>query len=209
MPEKGVALMSRKQLIRIRWMVACFHGALFGLIVVVSLFTLPLQGDTSPIVVRSHILDELCPRLTSGAGAWNLRRKILNSVRHAASQYQVEPELIFAVIAAESRCSVTARSHAGAQGLMQLMPSTARYLGVDDPYAIVDNVRGGTKYLKTLLERFDGNRSLALAAYNAGPTTVRRYKNRIPPYRETKQYVKRVLAYYQLLRGESYSVQEV
>lgn len=106
----------------------------------------------------------------------------------------VPPALVKAVIAAESRFDSEAVSHAGAQGLMQLMPETARALGVDDPFRPDENVRGGTAYLRAMLDRY-GDFSRALAAYNAGPTAVDRHQG-VPPYRETRDYVRRVLNYY-------------
>jgi soluble lytic murein transglycosylase len=104
------------------------------------------------------------------------------------------PALVKAVIAAESRFDTAAVSRAGAQGLMQLMPETARKLGVDDPFRPDENVRGGARYLRAMLDRY-GDMARALAAYNAGPTAVDQYRG-VPPYRETRDYVKRVLTYY-------------
>ena len=104
------------------------------------------------------------------------------------------PALVKAVIAAESRFDTAAVSRAGAQGLMQLMPETARQLGVDDPFRPDENVRGGTRYLRAMLDRY-GDMVRALAAYNAGPTAVDQYRG-VPPYPETRDYVRRVLTYY-------------
>ena len=115
--------------------------------------------------------------------------------RHSADQ-SLDPKLVQAVIQVESGYNHRARSHKGAIGLMQLMPSTASQLRVDDPYDPDENVRGGTRYLRHLIDRFPGRLDLAVAAYNAGPGAVERY-NGIPPYRETRDYVKRVLALYQ------------
>jgi len=106
----------------------------------------------------------------------------------------VPPALVKAVIAAESMFDSEAVSHAGAQGLMQLMPDTARSLGVEDAFRPDENVRGGTEYLRAMLDRY-GDFSRALAAYNAGPRAVDRHQG-VPPYRETRDYVRRVLTYY-------------
>ena len=112
----------------------------------------------------------------------------------AARQQAVEPALVKAVIAAESNFDPYAVSKKGAQGLMQLMPQTAEALGVRDVFEPRENVGGGTRYLRLMLDRY-GDVSRALAAYNAGPTAVDRYRG-IPPYRETRDYVARVLTYY-------------
>ena len=98
------------------------------------------------------------------------------------------------IIKAESGFNPNAVSKAGASGLMQLMPGTARGLGVEDIFDVEQNIEGGAKYLRGMLDRFDGDKSLALAAYNAGPNAVKRYGG-IPPYQETQNYVKRVLSY--------------
>jgi soluble lytic murein transglycosylase-like protein len=117
-----------------------------------------------------------------------------------AREQRVQPALVKAVIAAESSFDPAAVSRKGAQGLMQLMPGTARELGVDDPLEPTDNVRGGTRYLRNMLDRY-GDLSRAIAAYNAGPTAVDRYGG-IPPYRETQDYVNRVLTYYRAYHGD-------
>jgi len=119
---------------------------------------------------------------------------IEQTVQKAAAKYNLPPELITAVIRAESNFEVSAVSSAGAQGLMQLMPATAKELGVKNPFDIEQNIDGGTKYLRKMLDRFGGNVRKALAAYNAGPGTVMKYNGRVP-YPETRQYVKRVMRF--------------
>jgi soluble lytic murein transglycosylase-like protein len=111
---------------------------------------------------------------------------------HAAAQ-GVRPDLVRAVIEQESNFNPRARSSKGAMGLMQLMPATAADLGVLDPFNALENIRGGIKYLRRLLNRYDNNEALALAAYNAGPAAVDRYGSQVPPYGETQEYVKRIL----------------
>jgi soluble lytic murein transglycosylase-like protein len=110
----------------------------------------------------------------------------------------VDPALIEAIVANESGFDPNATSTSGARGLMQLMPQTAASLGVRDSYDPSQNIRGGTKYLRALLERF-GDVELAVAAYNAGPAAVERYRG-VPPYAETRNYVRNVLARYQELK---------
>ena len=110
---------------------------------------------------------------------------------HARAQ-SLDPELVRAVVAVESSYDPAARSGKGAMGLMQLMPATARSLDVDDPYDPEENLRGGTVYLRRMLDRFGGDLELALAGYNAGPEAVDRYRG-LPPYPETHGYVDRVL----------------
>jgi soluble lytic murein transglycosylase-like protein len=124
------------------------------------------------------------------------RSRYAAQVHAAARETELEPALIHAVISAESGYNPSARSPAGAVGLMQLMPQTAARYQVKDSLDPAANIRGGTRYLRDLLKMFDNDLSLALAAYNAGEHAVIRHGNRIPPYRETARYVPRVLAYY-------------
>ena len=122
------------------------------------------------------------------------RAEIEHIVNVSAADYGVDPALVEAIIERESAFDSNATSGAGARGLMQLMPETAAGLGVTDSYDAAQNVAGGTRYLRTLLDRF-GNVELAIAAYNAGPDAVRRYGG-VPPYEETRNYVRNVMASY-------------
>lgn len=115
-------------------------------------------------------------------------------IERYAKQYQLSPALVSAVIAIESRYNPAAVSPKGARGAMQLMPATASRFGVRNPHDPAQNIEAGVRYLKVLLERYNGNIPLALAAYNAGEGAVRRHGASIPPYRETMLYVPAVMA---------------
>jgi soluble lytic murein transglycosylase-like protein len=116
-------------------------------------------------------------------------------VTQNSTTWQVDPSLVKAIIANESGFDANATSKVGAQGLMQLMPSTAQSVGVRNSYDPAQNVAGGTRYLKGLLDRFNGDVRLAVAAYNAGPGAVEKYGD-VPPYAETQNYVQNVLGSY-------------
>lgn len=125
--------------------------------------------------------------------------QIESLVQQNASIWQVDPALVKAVIANESSFNANATSPVGAQGLMQLMPETAASLGVRNPYDPAQNVAGGTRYLRQLLDKFNGDVKLAVAAYNAGPAAVDKYGG-VPPYAETQGYVSNVLGSYDRYR---------
>jgi soluble lytic murein transglycosylase-like protein len=118
-----------------------------------------------------------------------------------SSRHQVDPAIVKAIIMAESGYNPRAISKAGAKGLMQLMPNTAQALGVEDVFNPQQNISGGVRYFKQLLNRFNGDIELALAAYNAGSATVRRYKG-VPPFKATQHYIKKVFKYYQLYKNQ-------
>lgn len=121
----------------------------------------------------------------------NTRQKIEDSILRASERYQIPPSFLRAVMKAESNFDPHAVSRAGAKGLMQLMPATAEELGVSDPFDIDQNIEGGARYLKSMLNRFKSI-PLALAAYNAGPGNVEKY-GEIPPFKETKEYVNKIM----------------
>lgn len=129
-------------------------------------------------------------RFDAGAGAKG-PDNVLAIVFDAAKAHDVDPSLVAAVIRAESNFDPVAVSRKGAQGLMQLMPSTARRFGVTNSFDPVQNIHGGTRYLRLLLDRYDGDPELTLAAYNAGEGSVAKYDG-VPPYRETVEYIRRI-----------------
>jgi soluble lytic murein transglycosylase len=121
-------------------------------------------------------------------------------IRSASDRHSIDADLVRAVIKAESDFNSQARSSKGAMGLMQLMPDTARLYNVLNAYDPVDNIEGGVRHLRMLLERYQGDLRLSLAAYNAGSGAVERFGG-IPPYIETREYVRRVLRFYEAFRG--------
>ena len=141
-------------------------------------------------------------RVAPAAAAAELSKSTSQIVSEASEKHGVDPDFIRSVIKQESAGNARAVSPAGARGLMQLMPGTASQLGVEDSFSPEQNVHGGALYLRELLERYNGDALKALAAYNAGPKAVDRYKG-VPPYRETRQYVERVILDYNKSKQDS------
>jgi soluble lytic murein transglycosylase-like protein len=156
--------------------------------------------DTAPAVSDlSH--HEAQAAKISAAMALTPKQKLAEKRYHhivleAAARYQVEPEIIKAIIMAESGYNPKAVSKVGARGLMQLMPRTAKFLGVEDSFKPDHNIDAGVRYFKQLLDQFNGKIKLALAAYNAGVDSVRKYGG-IPPFKATHIYIHKVLTYYE------------
>jgi len=129
----------------------------------------------------------------------NLTKHYDSLVKHYANAYNLDEALVHAVIKVESNYNSNALSNKGAQGLMQLIPETASDMNVRDPFNPEDNIRGGSRYLRLMLDQFQGDTDLALAAYNAGPNAVLRHQG-IPPYEETRNYVQKVKKYLEYFR---------
>ena len=151
------------------------------------LSTTPRVGAT-----RTFAVANASTSIRATRPGYNRRSQPFESlIAEYAAAHDVRPDLVRAVIQAESAFNPFARSIKGAMGLMQLMPATATELGVTNPYDPAENIRGGVTYLKSLLRQYSNNEELALAAYNAGPAAVKKY-GAVPPYRETRDYIARI-----------------
>lgn len=158
------------------------------------------RGNLSMFLERERIarIEHEQPASTARGTAWrdngwsSGNDRIDRLIKLNAARFGVDPYLVFCVIEQESQFKQFARSPKGAQGLMQLMPGTARRLGVRRPYDPAENIRGGTRYLKELMTMFAGRVDLVLASYNAGEGAVMKYGRNVPPYRETRDYVKKI-----------------
>jgi soluble lytic murein transglycosylase-like protein len=140
--------------------------------------------------------------MSFSAGIWSTGNARIDAlIRNQGAQYGVDPYLIYCVMSQESSFDASAVSPKGARGLMQLMPATAARYGVLNPLDPVQSIRGGTHYLKDLLELFNGRVDLALAGYNAGEAAVIKYGNRTPPYAETQSYVRLISMRYRNKNG--------
>lgn len=138
---------------------------------------------------------------TPAVSARNTEHVLHPIIIQASRQHQVDPALVYAIIMAESGYNPKAVSKRGARGLMQLMPGTAEALGVEDSFNPEQNINGGVRHFKWLIDEFDGNIKLALAAYNAGSRKVRRYQG-VPPFRATQLYIEKVFKYYQIYKNQ-------
>jgi soluble lytic murein transglycosylase-like protein len=143
------------------------------------------------------VIDPNLASVSSSNQVWSTGSgKIDNLIRHYGQLHGVDPFLIYCLMSQESSFTAGATSPKGAQGLMQLMPGTAARYGVTNPYDVAQSIMGGTRYLKDLLKMFNGRVDLALAGYNAGEGAVMKYGNTIPPYNETRNYVRLILKRY-------------
>ena len=156
------------------------------------------RGNLSMFLDRERIARIEREQPETAAPAWrdngwtSGNARIDHLIKINAARFGLDPYLVFCVIEQESQFKPFARSPKGAQGLMQLMPGTARRLGVRKPYDPAENIMGGTRYLKELMTMFDGRVDLVLASYNAGEGAVMKYGRKVPPYRETREYVKKI-----------------
>jgi soluble lytic murein transglycosylase-like protein len=150
------------------------------------------RKPASPTELRSYAVPETDGVRVTRYAALNRSRPYDDLIVENARLNGVRPDLVRAVVQVESAFNPAARSPKGAMGLMQLMPATAREFGVSNPFNPAENIRGGVAYLRQLLDRYQNNEELALAAYNAGPRAVDKHGETVPPYRETRNYVARI-----------------
>ena len=190
--------------------VGSIASGIFTMMILFFLVALPEQKihkEVSPVLkgprsyklgVTDTIFKDIYPSYKSIKSKHNFHNIILE----AANRYNIDPALIKAIIMAESGYNPKAISKKGAVGLMQIMPATATSLGVENLFDPVHNVDAGVRYFKRLLNQFEGNIQLAVAAYNAGSRKVKKYQG-IPPFKATQQYVKKVFEYYQYYQGSN------
>jgi len=160
----------------------------------------------NPMVMNPQILSKMRPASQTEQRPPSVSGRKAEHLYHmfiiqTASHHQIDPALIKAIIMAESGYNTKAVSKKGAKGLMQLMPGTAQSLGVEDIFNPHQNITGGVQYFKQMVNRFNGDVKLALAAYNAGSRNVRNY-NGVPPFKATHSYIKKVFKYYQIYKDQ-------
>jgi len=148
-----------------------------------------------PVSSLTIIVDLVARNLSEPVDGKAVSLRYERHIEKVAEAHGVPPALVMAVIHAESGFNPRAVSPKGAVGLMQVMPATSDMVGIEDPFDPNDNIRAGVRYLKDLLKMFDGNETLAVAAYNSGPNKVKKYGG-VPPFKETRIYIERVLMYY-------------
>jgi soluble lytic murein transglycosylase-like protein len=172
---------------------------------VVHFTNVPQDSRYKIYLKEKRTADPVADTLAAGTRQYNAkdRARYAKPIQDAARATRLDAALIHAVISAESGYNPLARSRAGAAGLMQLMPETAKRYGVTNRLDPAQNISGGARYLRDLIQMFNNDMQLALAAYNAGENAVVRAGNRIPPYAETMTYVPRVLSYYKKYRTAS------
>ena len=166
----------------------------------------PTATDTSTGTVVRHVVRTLPAGKETKKIVFYKKHSAM--IRAAAAKYELDPTLVSALVAVESNYNENAISKAGAVGLMQLMPQTAYQLGVKNPYDPEQNVEAGTKYLRYLIERFEGNVTHAIAAYNAGPINVEEYGG-VPPFSETRRYVNKIYSLYKGARKLNLGAEEM
>jgi len=165
-------------------------------------FTDTRPNQSSRLVVVKYVYNNSKSRVGK-PGSYRFSKAYDHIITAAAQRNNLDPMLVKSVIKVESDFNRFTISPKGARGLMQLMPGTARNLGVTNSFDPTENIHGGARYLRKMLKRFDGNTKLALAAYNAGPTAVETYGG-VPPYKETMRYIKKVMNAYSSLTGHNY-----
>ena len=177
----------------------------FSLVLMINVQSAPGASPEKEPLSKSHKIPHLKSLTSAGIDITPVRKsksdRFNPMISSASDRYEVDPALIKAVIMAESAYNPKAVSGQGAKGLMQLMPRTARALGVKNAFNPAHNINGGVKYLRQLLDTFNDDAKLALAAYNAGTSKVKRHGG-VPPIKATRNYVKRVFAYYHHYKAE-------
>jgi hypothetical protein len=179
--------------------------SLFIAVMILGVTLVSNGNKPNPMVMNPQTLPKLNPAAQWEQGPPSVSGRKAEHLYHmfiiqTASHYQIDPALIKAIIMAESGYNTKAVSKSGAKGLMQLMPETAQSLGVEDIFNPHQNITGGVQYFKQMVNRFNGDVKLALAAYNAGSRNVRNY-NGVPPFKATHFYIKKVLKYYQIYKN--------